>query len=350
MLLKNKLAGLVFFVAFAVLVGSSYNTYLSYERFYNPDSETYTNTARFHFKDQSLIRKYRIIVPAMANITAWPLEKVYYKVLKDQRDKYDWPLLTGFFIVNALLMSLAAVVIYKIMQQQRLSEIACVIGLAAFLAGGRWASFLTGHPVTDSLTILSIVAIVYSLLKPNHLLLAAGIVIGLLSKESTALFFPMILFWVPPRGRLIALGSMALAFIFYFSIKYGIDQFSGTLSRESIYEDLDSLNSIKYSLVKIFSVKGFADVFSVYGFFNLLLLTGLFYKSFRIQLWKYLDKLFLIFLLTIFVHMILSTELARMFYLGSALFVPLLAKCFDIHPAFHSRQQTGILHEKKVEG
>ncbi|MDB5202392.1 MAG: hypothetical protein JWQ27_1801 [Ferruginibacter sp.] len=323
---------LIFFVSFAVLTGSSYNTYLSYERFYNPDSETYTNTAKFHFKDQSLIRKYRVIVPTLANIASLPLEKIYYKIVKDHRDKYDWPLLTGFFIVNALLMSLAAVVIFKIMRFQGLGLPASVIGLAAFLTGGRWASFLTGHPATDSLTILCIALIVYSMLKPNRFLLAAGIVIGLLSKESTALFFPMIMILLPGKQRWWALVYMVVAFALYFGLKAWIDALSGTTPVASINEGLDTFNSVKDSLLKLFSVKGIADMFSVYGFFNLFLLTGLFSKTFRENIWSYLGPLFWLFLLTIIAHMLLSMELARMFYLGSALFIPLIAKSFELHP------------------
>ncbi len=324
---------LVFFIAFAMLTGSSYNTYLSYKRFINPDSETYMNIARFDFNQQSEVRRYRIIVPLLANMLSQPLEKVYYKILKANREEYDWPLLTGFFLTNALLMSLAAVVIYKIMQCQRLSELASITGLAAFLAGGRWSSFITGHPVTDSLTILSIAMIIYGLLKPANLILVAGIIIGLLSKESTALFFPMILLFAPRRAGLASFISMAFAALIYFIIKYSIDHVTGTSSDVSIHAGVTYFLNIKFSLIKLFSMKGVADLFSVYGFFTLFFLSGLFYSSFRILLWKYMDKLFAVFLLTIFVHMILSTELARMFYLGSALFIPFLAKCFELHPA-----------------
>lgn len=324
----------VFLLSFSVLIGSSYNTYLSFERFQNPDSETYMNIARLNFQDQSLVRKYRIIVPLLASATAWPIEKVYYKVFTANRDNHDWPLLTGFFLVNTLLMSLAAVFIFAIMQQQNLGATACGVGLAAFLAGGRWASFLTGHPVTDSLTILCIAMVVYGLIRPNYILLCIGIVFGFLSKESTALFFPMIILFMA-RNKLAAIACMLFALLLYFAIKYIIDQQSGTGVSESLQRDLEHLSYVTHSLSKLFSLKGIGDLFSVYGFFTLPLLTGIFYKSFRKGLWQYFDKLLLVFCLTIFVHMILSAELARMLYLGSAMFIPFIAKSFDVHPAFN---------------
>ena len=329
---KLRIYILVFLVSFSILIGSSYNTYLSYERFYNPDSETYTNTARFNFEDQSLVRKYRIIVPFLANITTWPIGKLYYKIFKDKRDVHDWPLLTGFFIVNAFLMSLSAVFIFAIMRHKRISMAGCVIGISAFLTGGRWASFLTGHPVTDSLTILCIAMVIYGLIRPKYTILYFGIIIGLLSKESVLLFYPMILLF-STGNRLKVLASMLGALSLYFLLKYGIDQLSGTDLTASLQQDLDHTANIELSLRKLFSPKGVGDLFSVYGFFCLPLLTGIFYKSFRDKISVYFDKLFLVFLLTIIVHMLLSTELARMFYLGSAIFIPLLAKSFEIHPA-----------------
>ena len=325
---------LVFFLSFSVLIGSGYNTYLSYERFYNADSETYINIARFNFTNQNLIRKYRIAVPAIAQMISIPINTFYYKLVSDKRDKYDWPLLTGFFIINSLLMSLGAVLIYKIMELKQLSNLSRVVGLMAFLAGGRWASFIAAHPVTDSLTILSISSIVYGLLKPNRYLLATGIIFGLISKESVALFFPMILLFASKQTRITVLTSIPVALLIYFSIKYLVDNASGTLLQASLAEDFDSINSIKISIHKLFSAKGAADIFSVYGFFSLLFLTGIFYKGFRKLMGPSFNWLFIVFAFTILAHMLLSTELARMFYLGSALFVPFIARCFEVHPWF----------------
>lgn len=327
---------LVLFLSFSILIGSGYNTYLSYERFYNPDSETYMNIAKGNFADQSLIRKYRVIVPFLANIAACPIEAVYYKIVRDKRDTYDWPLLTGFFLVNSLLLAFAALFIFKIMEFQGTGKLAAAIGLGAFLAGGRWAGYVAAHPVTDSLTILSIAVMMYGLLKQNSYLLATGIIAGLLSKESCALFFPMLVLFSDKKSRIPVILSIAIAFGLYFGVKYLIDSSTATSAKASLDEAFDTINSIKISLVKLFSVKGMADVFSVYGFFSLLFISGLFFKRFRTGIKKSFSLVFIVFALTIFGHMLLSTELARMFYLGSALFVPFLARCFEIHPLFES--------------
>ncbi len=299
------------------------------------------NIAKGNFTDQSLIRKYRVIVPFLANMAAFPIEAVYYQIVRDKRDTYDWPLLTGFFLINSILLAFAALFIYKIMEFQGTGMLASMIGLGAFLAGGRWAGYVAAHPVTDSLTILCITVMIYGLLKQNKLLLAAGIILGLLSKESCALFFPMLILFSTKKTRIPVIISIGISFLIYFVLKWRIDSLTATAAQASLHEAMDTLNSIKISLLKLFSVKGIADVFSVYGFFSLLFITGVFFKKFRTSIKTSLHWIFIVFALTIFVHMLLSTELARMFYLGSALFVPFLARCFEIHPLFENRVIAG---------
>jgi hypothetical protein len=270
----------------------------------------------------------------LANVVSIPVSKVYYKIVSDKRNAYDWPLLTGFFLVNTALMSFAAMLIFRIMQFQGLTDTARVAGILAFLAGGRWASMVAAHPVTDSLTILSIAAMVYGLLSQNRVLLSAAIIVGLLSKESFALFFPLVLLFSDRHLKVPVVLSMIVSLALYFGIKYRIDSLSVTSTQASLEQAFDTFKSVQASVIKIFSVKGFADIFSVYGFFSLIFISGLFYKEFRLRIKLAFNRLFIAFSLIILAHMLLSMELARMFFLGSAMFVPFLAKCFDIHPLF----------------
>ncbi len=330
---------LVFFISFAILIGSGYNMYLSYERFSNPDSETYINIAKGNFSNQSLVRKYRVIIPTIAYIISIPVSKVYYKIVSDKRQTYDWPLLTGFFIINAILLALAAMFIYKIMLFMKVSELASTVGLIAFLAGGRWASYVAAHPATDSLTILAIALMVLGILKKNKLLIGSSILLGVLSKESFVLFFPLLVFFSAKPIRVYTFITIVFSALCYFAIKYSIDIHSGTLSNESIAVDVNHIYSIKTSLAKLFSLKGVADIFSVYGLFSFFFIFSLFYKTKRSKIKIYITPLFIVFSITILVHMLLSEELARMFYLGSAMFIPFLAVCIDSFPFFEKNRQ-----------
>jgi hypothetical protein len=329
---------LVFFISFAILIGSGYNMYLSYERFYNPDSETYMNIAKGNFTNQSLVRKYRVIVPTLAYIVSIPTSKVYYKIVSDKRQTYDWPLLTGFFLINTFLLAFAAMFIYKIMVFMKVSELASVIGLIAFLAGGRWASYVAAHPATDSLTILAISIMVYGILKEDKLLIGSSILLGVLSKESFVLFFPLLILFSTKPIRLYTFISIVFSMLCYFVVKYIIDKHSGSLPNESISVDINHINSIKTSLVKLFSLKGFADLFSVYGFFTFFFIASLFYKAKSSKIKLFISPLFIVFSVTILAHMLLSEELARMFYLGSAMFIPFLAVCIDSFSFFEKNK------------
>ncbi|MEI9944361.1 MAG: hypothetical protein WDN26_09065 [Chitinophagaceae bacterium] len=148
----------------------------------------------------------------------------------------------------------------------------------------------------------------------------------------------MILLFANKKIRLTAFISIPIALLFYFFLKYFIDRSAGSSAGESVNNAIETVNSISISAIKLTSFKGLGDLFSVYGFFNLVFFSGLFYRSFRKKIAPWFNKLFIVFLLTIILHMLLSTELARMFYLGSALFVPLLARSFEINPLFKKFQ------------
>ena len=156
----------------------------------------------------------------------------------------------------------------------------------------------------------------------------------------------MVLLFASKQTRLTVIISIPAALLIYFGIKYLIDNASGVALQASFSEDLDTFNSIKISIQKLFSAKGVADIFSVYGFFSLFFLTGIFYRKFRKLIRPTINRLFIVFALTIIVHMLLSSELARMFYLGSALFIPFIAKCFEVHPWFSKIELAKSTHQK----
>src|SRR6266581_3290601 len=90
---------LIYFFCFALLLGPAYNTYLDYNYKSNPDCETYMSIANGDFKDQSLVRRYRIVLPFTAKAVALPFEQVYSK-LWPHRESSDGPLRMGFLLVN----------------------------------------------------------------------------------------------------------------------------------------------------------------------------------------------------------------------------------------------------------
>ncbi|MEP6750593.1 MAG: hypothetical protein ABJB86_22845, partial [Bacteroidota bacterium] len=67
-------------------------------------------------------------------------------LFQDKREGADWPLITGFFIVNALVMATAGLFIYLICIHYNLSQLAILIGLIAFTVGGCWQVLIQAIP------------------------------------------------------------------------------------------------------------------------------------------------------------------------------------------------------------
>jgi hypothetical protein len=321
---------LVWLLCLSLLVGSSYNTYLAYERFYNPDTETYMNIARFNFRGQSLIRRYRIIIPAAAALVAKPISLFYNKLFQDKRTGADWPLITGFFIVNCLVMATAGLFIYLICVHYNLGRLAILIGLMAFTVGGRWQSFDTGHPNTDSLCVLVTAMLVYALLKQHSWLLVAAILIGPFSKESFIFFVPMIAWFAKGPLRWKAIAALIISYGIHIAFRHWVDAQDISNMQASVHADMEHFDNIPVSLHKFISVKGWGELFTVYGLFTFIYAAAFCYRSIRVFMVQHLTLFNICFIAIMLVHAILSSEISRMFFIGSALFIPWMAKLFEL--------------------
>ena len=321
---------LVWLLCLALLVGSSYNTYLSYQRFYNPDTETYMNIAHFHFKGQSLIRRYRIIIPVAAALLAKPISLFYDKLFQDKREGADWPLITGFFVVNCLVMATAGLFISLICLHYKVSWLAMLIGLMAYTVGGRWQSFDAGHPNTDSLCLLVTAMLIYALLKQHSWLLLITIFIGPFSKESFIFFVPMILWFTKGQLRWKAIAALLASYSIHILFRHWVDAQDIANIQASVQADMAHFGNVLISLKKFISVKGWGEMFTMYGLFTFIYLAGFWYKSIRGFMIEQLTIFNISFIGIMLVHAILSSEISRMFYIGSALFIPWMAKLFDL--------------------
>jgi hypothetical protein len=321
---------LVWLLCLSLLVGSSYNTYLAYERFYNPDTETYMNIARFNFKGQSLIRRYRIIIPAAAALVAKPISLFYNKLFQDKREGADWPLITGFFIVNCLVMATAGLLIYLVCVHYKVSSLATLIGLMAYTVGGRWQSFDAGHPNTDSLCVLVTAMLIYALLKQRSWLLIMAILIGPFSKESFIFFVPMIIWFSKGNLRWKAVAALVVSYGIHILFRHWVDAQDITNMQASVHADMEHFDNILISLKKFISVKGWGEMFTMYGLFTFIYVAAFWYKSICSFMIKHLTFFNISFIIIMLVHAILSSEISRMFYIGSALFIPWMAKFFDL--------------------
>jgi hypothetical protein len=227
-------------------------------------------------------------------------------------------------------MATAGLFIYLICDHYKVSWLATLTGLMAYTVGGRWQSFEAGHPNTDSLCILVTAMLIYALLKQETWLLIIAILIGPFSKESFILFVPFILLFSRGSLRWKALLSLIIAYSIHIAFRQWVDAQDLVNSQASVHVDMEHFNNIIVTLKKFISVKGWGEMFTTYGLFTFIYVVGFSFKSIRFFILRHLTPFNISFIIIMLVHAILSSEISRMFYIGSALFIPWMAKFVDL--------------------
>ncbi len=327
---------IIFSFCFSILLGSSYNMFLNYDYKSNPDCKTYLSIANGNFENQSLVRRYRIIVPFIAKTISLPIEKVYAK-LWPNRDKTDFGALRlGFLIVNLILMSLVGLATFYLAKAYNLSNIISLLITVILLTGGRWASIFTGAPLTDSLYLLIITCTLYSVKTNNHKLLIPILILGVLSKESFLLLIPYI-FIFSNFNKLKMIFYTLIGIGLMFLVRYYIDSLTtNTTLYASMEEDANHIYNIKESVLRILNFRGIGELFTVFGIFSFIYFIGFIGGLQNIYSWsKKIDLKIWVLLPIAVIHALLSTEIARMIYLFSAPLLIIMGLIIQNHNFFN---------------
>ncbi|WP_331145874.1 hypothetical protein [Hymenobacter sp.] len=309
---------MVYLLALGVLAGPAYTMYVHYDFSHSLDTRSYLSMARGEFRDASVTRRYRVLVPAAAAAIAWPLEQVYARIWS-QRAATDWPLRLAFYVLNTLLMAGTGLVLYETSRLYGASPPAAALAVVAVLCS-RWAVYTSGLPLVDSLYILVFALAFYAARSGSGAALVPVLLLGWLAKESFVFLVPWLLLfgrralpW-PAQVAWLLLGA-ALA----FGVRYWIDARIGAPPAASVQNALNHVENLSYSLRRLLSVKGAGEIFSVFGFFWLALLLG--WRRGKRPSW--LGQLGWpggAFVAVVVVHMLLSSDLGRMGYLAAPVF------------------------------
>jgi hypothetical protein len=263
----------IYFFALSIIIGPAYNTYLNYDYTQNPDCNTYLSIADGNFEDQSLVRRYRILVPFAAKIISLPIENTYKK-LWPTRESNQGPLRLGFFLINVVLMSTVGLSIYAYCKAYEISETGSILAMTAVLVGGRWGNLFAAIPITDSLYLLTLCGTLYALKKENNLLLFTCIIIGPLAKESFLLMLPLI-FFTSKYSKLKLCTWFCISIVIALGIRYQIDHMTSLSIDRSMHADLDHINNVYDSVLRIVSIRGLGELGTVMGLFSMVLIVGL---------------------------------------------------------------------------
>ena len=206
---------------------------------------------------------------------------------------------------------------------------AALIGLLSVLSC-RWTFYLAGLPYVDSLYLVVIGMTLHGIKTKNSTLIIASIMIGPWAKESFLFIAPLIFFF-SHISKLKQIVLFAISAVIVFAFRYFADAVSGTPFNESLDTDINHLSNIADSLRRFFSFHGVYEVISIFGFWGLLFFL-LLRKNIRDTVSGKTPVYFLFYLLSVMVHALLSTDLARMFYLATPVMAVWFASIVDEVP------------------
>ncbi len=315
---------LAFGVALAVLAGPAFPTYRHYDFSHSRDTLTYLSLARGEYRSLSVTRRYRVVVPWLAAALASPARLAaesgrLASGTSSSDPQTDAPLRLAFLLVNTLLLAAAGALVWRTAEAAGAAPLAAGLAMAVALSS-RWATYAAALPLTDSLYCLCFALAFYGVRARAGWALVVALLLGPLAKESFIFLIPWVLWFgrgVLPWPRL--LGALTLGCLALVAAHTYVDARAGAPASASVTNAVAHAGNLIYSLRRLFSAHGVAEIFSIFGFGWLLLLVR------RRQPW---GALLLRLLQTpgaaligvVAVHMLLSGDLGRMGYLAFPVF------------------------------
>ncbi|PWE00782.1 hypothetical protein [Marinilabilia rubra] len=300
----------VFIVSLAALHGVSFHVMDVTTATDNVDCVTYLGLAEFDF-DQYVVRKYRILVPFIASGLDFLFGGIF-DYLAPWTFNGDFSMGMSFLIVNNLLFALAGVFVFRYLYNSTGQMFASFVGLISVLTC-RWTGYLAGLPLVDSLYFLVLVMVLLGLRNRNSRLILWAIFLGPWAKESFIFIAPIIFFYAPIKKEKQIL-YFFISGILVFASRLLIDYNSGASTFAALEEDFDHFNNIAVSLERLFSFHGVYELFSVTGFWVLLLIPALLSKTLKSHLLS-LHGFEWWYVFSILLQAVISTDLARMLFL-----------------------------------
>jgi len=306
---------ILFLFCFAIISGPAYALFDSYDYdlIASPDIKSYLGLANFDF-DQSPVRKYRVIIPFLAAGINYIFGPAFSLVAPNTFPGPDFSMCLSFLIINSIFMSVFGMIVYYLCKEFGVSRLAAIVGILSVLTC-RWTAYIAGLPLVDSLYMVVIAMTLLGINRKDSKLLILAIFLGPWAKESFILIAPLIFFF-GHLNKWKQLILFAASGIIIFCFRYFIDEFNVQALSSGLKTDFDHLANVSDSLVRLFSFHGLYEIFSLAGIWGLAFILIIF-KLFRTALKQKTPLYLLLFLLLVFLHALLSTDLARMFYLAT---------------------------------
>ena len=313
-------------LALGVLLNAAFPTYRHYDFSHSLDTRSYLRLASGRFDSVNVTRRYRLLVPLAAGALARPLAG-----LRDPagaaRPPGEWPLRLAFYLINSALLAAAGACFYRGARLAGAPASAAALALVAVLSS-RWAGYTAGLPLTDSLYLLVFGLSYYAARRGAGAgwAVALALLLGPLAKESFVFLLPWVAWFgrraLGWRGQAAALGLGLAALL---AAHLWVDSAAGAAHGTSVTNALAHVENLTYSLRRAFALKGAAELFSIFGLFWLPVLGALARPAGRRALSPVLGWPEATLVVVVVVHMLLSSDLARMGYLLAPVFTAALA-------------------------
>ena len=308
---------------FALLFGSAFAVFSEYDFAANPDIRSYLGISELDF-DQSPVRRYRIIIPFLASALSFIFGPVFDLIQPWHFEGAPFSLAFSYLLINTATMSVTFMLIFRAASTLGVSLIAAFLGCLC-LVSSRWTGYFAGLPLVDSLYLLSIALMIYSFVAKNNTALAIALILGPWAKEAFVFFIPLCLYYgsLKRTKQIVLLTLTSLAFLL---VRYWIDHMFTLDPMESYARDIEHFTQVSMSFRRLFSFHGIYELFSITGFWVLILF---FLKRPTLKkVFSDMPKFSWAFIAIVIIHALLSTELARMFYIGGLLYVLLMSLVF----------------------
>ncbi|MBF9224200.1 hypothetical protein [Hymenobacter ruricola] len=322
-------------LAVAALANLAYPMYVHYDFSHSLDTRSYLRMAEGRFDSVRVTHRYRVLVPGAAAVVAAPVARLYGRIWP-QRPAGQWPLRFAFYVVNCLLLAAAGACWFNAARHAGALPEAAMLAMLAVLTS-RWAVYGAGLPLTDSLYLLVVSLGYYAVRRGpgGGWALGLTLLLGPLSKESFVFVLPWLLWfgrgamaW-PKQGLALAVGLAAL-----LAVHHWVDARVGASASQSVFNALEHVDNIVYSLHRAASPKGVGELLSIFGFFILLLPAAYWLEKRRASraartIFAPLGAVDAGLLAIVAIHMLLSGDLGRMGYLAAPVFCAALAFVFS---------------------
>ena len=317
---------LVFFFCFALIFGPAITVLFANDLSQFTDCTTYTALANFDF-EQSAVRRYRVIIPFLAN----GLNAIGGGLFNKLAPTYfvgNFSLPFCFFLVNTTIMSLFGTMVYRYCRAFDTTRFAATIGIV-FVLTARYTAYFAALPFIDSLFFLMVAMTLVGLKERNTKLLLFCLFIGPFAKESYIFIAPMIFFF-GPFNKWKLLGWFGLSGLLVFGYHFIYDYYYPPKVVGWFLAEVYHFYFLKKGLAMLFSFYGLYKIVINIGFWLLLPLAACYFSPvYRQQLKKYCDASVLFFIGAVVFQMLLSLSMERMFYILMPLLAMVMAMAFD---------------------